>query len=661
MVLGLTRKINASIATIASKLAHSDFDPAFYRSYYSDLRHLRADEDLYAHFYWHGRKENRYKNAQDALNKLQLRFGNLPPDFNVHMYAALNRDLAGSYNNDLSLIAHFLQYGRIEGRPYTSDSISLFPWTDLFDTAAFVAYSYGWLKEVPKSKREAVEIFANEGIPRLAPLNLDLIFDPVYYRSIYEIPDDKSDEDMYADWLQQGLLEGKHPNEEDALKRLTSTWTYPASFDWEKYKSQLRSSEAIKLRDRVSVLRHLFEHGFEEGLAATTVGSGASELFRAIGDYHLVRKNFVVAHAAFDQAIQAGDDDHGHTFHRRGDTLMALERPSEALSDFKRAAESPYASVWSHINAASAAIKCGDFAEASTILRAARPRWEKHIRHREFVTSFINDVFADGTRAARELYKADDRGAADAKMREMLQECEKLILDLESLPVKAAIPSAGHISILANLDLAQCKYYRVDQKIRQLEAAGFEVKHFSHSDPGAFISSLVGAKAAIFYRVHAFPDIIRSILTANALGLPTYYDVDDLIFDSEHFPDTLESYEGQITRDDYNGLMYGVPLIRYAMSLCQFGIASTTPLARHISKVVRSGQCDVMRNGFDERNDRSLLVGASPRPDRGVVSIFYGSGTKAHNSDFNELASSALASVLEKYRHVRLVIVGHLR
>ena len=46
-----------------------------------------------------------------------------------------------------------------------------------------------------------------------------------------------------------------------------------------------------------------------------------------------------------------------------------------------------------------------------------------------------------------------------------------------------------------------------------------------------------------------------------------------------------------------------------------------------------------MRNGFDERNDRSLLVGASPRPDRGVVSIFYGSGTKAHNSDFNELAS----------------------
>ena len=155
-----------------------------------------------------------------------------------------------------------------------------------------------------------------------------------------------------------------------------------------------RSNQAPRSRVRP---RAFVRHGFEKGLAATTVGSGASELFRAIGDYHLVRKNFVVAHAAFDQAIQAGDDDHGHTFHRRGDTLMALERPSEALSDFKRAAESPYASVWSHINAASAAIKCGDFAEASTIFRAARPRWEKHIRHREFVTSFINDVFADGT------------------------------------------------------------------------------------------------------------------------------------------------------------------------------------------------------------------------------------------------------------------------
>ena len=366
--------------------------------------------------------------------------------------------------------------------------------------------------------------------------NLNLVFDPVYYRSTYNVPDDKSDADMYADWLHQGVLEGKHPNEEEALKTLISTRAYPASFNWEKYKSQLSSREASTLCNRVSVLRHLFEHGFEKGLAATTVESGASDLFRAIGDYHLIRNNFAVAHSAFDQAIQAGDDDHGHTLHRRGDTLMALERLREAFSDFKKAAESPYASVWSHINAAGAAIKCGNFAEASTILRAARPRWEKHIRHREFVTKFINDVFADGTRAAMELYKADDRGAADAKMLEILRECEKLILDLESLPAKAAIPSAGHISILANLDLAQCKYYRVDQKIRQLEAAGFEVKHFSHSDPNGFISSLVGAKAAIFYRVHAFPDIIRSILTANALGLPTYYDVDDLIFDFETLP-----------------------------------------------------------------------------------------------------------------------------
>ncbi|MGH6863812.1 MAG: glycosyltransferase, partial [Methylocella sp.] len=54
-------------------------------------------------------------------------------------------------------------------------------------------------------------------------------------------------------------------------------------------------------------------------------------------------------------------------------------------------------------------------------------------------------------------------------------------------------------------------------------------------------------------------------------------------------------------------------------------------------------------------------MGRQPRREHEAVVIFYGSGTKAHNSDFNELAAPALLSALAQYDHVRLVIVGHLR
>ncbi|MGA9213813.1 MAG: hypothetical protein WCF64_09040 [Methylocella sp.] len=102
-------------------------------------------------------------------------------------------------------------------------------------------------------------------------------------------------------------------------------------------------------------------------------------------------------------------------------------------------------------------------------------------------------------------------------------------------------------------------------------------------------------------------------------------------------------------------------MFNYAMGLCDHGIASTTALARQIEPVVKSRDCLVLRNGLDERNEKAIGMGRAPRPGRDTVAIFYGSGTKAHNSDFNELAAPALLSALASYDNVRLVIAGHLR
>jgi Trypsin-like peptidase domain len=261
---------------------------------------------------------------------------------------------------------------------------------------------------------------------------------------------------------------------------------------------------------------------------------------------------------AYDRAL-ALNHAHVHARHRRGDAYLALGKSAAAHVDFSRAAASPHASVWSHIHAARTAAADGDFERSFHILVKARPKWIKSAPYRSTVKEVIEQYFAAKTRSAMTLYDAGDRDIADAYLLGTLDEVRERIEQLEDLPPIVAPAPDGHIAILANQDLAECKHYRVEQKLRQLHHAGFETQLFDQHDVLAFIDSLLGARAALFYRVPAFPGIMRAILTAKALGIPTYYEIDDLIFDAPHYPDTLLSYEGQISKADYNGLLYGVP------------------------------------------------------------------------------------------------------
>ena len=96
------------------------------------------------------------------------------------------------------------------------------------------------------------------------------------------------------------------------------------------------------------------------------------------------------------------------------------------------------------------------------------------------------------------------------------------------------------------------------------------------------------------------------------------------------------------------------------MSLCDYGIASTTALAERMSPIVRQRKAFVLPNGLDSHNLPFLAMPPSRvRRDDSIV-IFYGSGTKAHNSDFLDLAGPGLKAIMTKRRDVKLMIVGHL-
>jgi glycosyltransferase involved in cell wall biosynthesis len=651
----------------------SEFDSNFYFNYYSDLFHFKSKAARRRHYVVHGRQEGRFANFGAAKNSFEKRFGILPEDFDLASYKLLNQDLCLLFDHDCQFILHFLEHGRKEGRlhklnggrangevgsSYDQVEWTKSSWIGLFRFADFVSCAYDWLDELPQTPEQAIRVFVDAGIDRIAPFNLEYIFDPIFYRSTYELGKLSSDVELYRHWLETGVLQGFFPNEERALGRFVGHRRYPPCFDWPAYKSALRRGRS--LRNRIDALQHLFDYGFEAGVTGQITGEGADELFASIGDYHLIRGHYPLAIAAYDRAVALGSND-VRVLHRRGDARSALNDSSGRHADFVQAAAHPNASIWSHINAARAAASNRSFEESFAILAKARPKWSKNAEYRAIVMEIVEQFFANETRLAIASYDSGDRRAGDAQMYAAVEEVHARILQFEDLPTVLPHAGKGHVAILANQELPQCTHYRVEQKIRQLKRAGIDVEIFNQNDPTRFIESLLGARAAIFYRVPADPGTIRAILTASALGVPTYYELDDLLFDPKYYPDTFDSYEEQISKADYINLLTGVPLFRYAMGLCQHGIASTTLLGEQIKGVVQNRDCLVLRNGLDERNEKAIAMGATSRRERDTVSIFYGSGTKAHNSDFNELVGPALLSVLEQYDHVRLVIVGHLQ
>jgi glycosyltransferase involved in cell wall biosynthesis len=664
LVLRFFQRSAAPRNKLAGKAELVGFDAMFYYQFHPDLHHLKDPKALVRHYLEFGFHEGRHKNLELATRHYRATFGDLPADFNASMYQNLNDDLVGRFDHDWQYEFHYLEHGRREGRAYKApdppDARLGGAWARLFRLADFVACAHSWLEHPPADKDAGMRIFVQDGVDRLAPINLDYVFDPGYYRVAYGFDETPSDVTLYRHWLDIGIGRGWCPNEERALQHLVADRRFPPAFDWTGYKASRPEAEASRLLGRAAALHDFFQHALEKGVDKFVRGPEAGDLFVAVGDYHLIRGHFPAAIEAYDRAATIGQAKIG-AIHRRGDAYAALGKTVAAHADFVRAASDDNAGVWSHVHAARTAATLRSFEKAFEVLARARPRWLKNIEYRRTVSDIIELYFNSKMQAARSLYDAGDRHVADPHMLDCLDEIARQITMLEGLPPPGEPSHDGHVAILANLDIPQCRHYRVGQKERQLARAGLEARVFDQNETDPFIASLIGARAAIFYRVPAFPNVVRALLTARALGIPTYYEIDDLVFDPASYPDPLASFEGQISKEEYTGLLAGVPLFRYAMSLCDHGIASTTPLAREIEAIVRNHDCLVLRNGLDERNAGAITIGEQPRPEREIVTIFYGSGTKAHNTDFNEIVGPALLRLLSRRDDVRLVIVGHLR
>lgn len=226
---------------------------------------------------------------------------------------------------------------------------------------------------------------------------------------------------------------------------------------------------------------------------------------------------------------------------------------------------------------------------------------------------------------------------------------------LPSLPQLGSI-NGNRILIVGDFYLPQCKHYRIDQKVEQLRVVGKEVTAIDWTELEQHPNTLAFHDVVIFYRVPAVPKVIKAIAQVNASGKLSLYEIDDLVFESE-YPLPIESYGGYVSLDGYQALERGMALFNAAARLCRHGIASTEPLREKLAPLVQEGRCWLHRNGLDHLNEFRRV----DKSHKKTIDIFYGSGTKAHNSDFVELALPAIERVLEEVPEARLVVVGYLK
>lgn len=192
-----------------------------------------------------------------------------------------------------------------------------------------------------------------------------------------------------------------------------------------------------------------------------------------------------------------------------------------------------------------------------------------------------------------------------------------------------------------------------------LKMLGVSTRIIDWRDNAGCKSALQTCSAAIFYRVPFYESVQNLFSEAKRLNVPTFWEVDDLIFDYDLYKSNKNI--SSLSPDTAKGLLDGAILYGDCLKASSFAIASTNKLRDVMSNYVPSA---VVENALDKqttniarglRREKKLFKSKSKE----TVDIMYGSGTKTHDIDFLE-AEAAVLSVLKQRPNARFIVMGDL-
>lgn len=580
--------------------------------------------------------------------------------FDTNYYLERHPDLA---EHNICPLLHYLTHGRASGEAtmrlpsldltdaLAETGIADDSWWELFNPADYIVLN--GLEDSGLEESEALVHFIRNGLERGAPYNIDHGFDPAFYRGFYPELRLSSDRDAIRHWFGGGYRHGRLGQSRFLLRRHGITVpTLPDNFldaifgrvgagqvaDWHRLDQVLSGLHSGNAN------QSLFKPDFEPALRLAIRG----RIFRS--DYKGARaicERMMAAGAAGDETREL----YATCLQNTGDVTGA----SRIFSDLRESLAHETQEIF--LKSLVQQKNWNEVLSESKRILVSRPH---DVTAREAFHQAIDQMFA---RSHAEAIEAGGGGGRQEAFDQGVESCTFVAGHLDAAAAMKAphrVTAIRNVAIYTDCTLPQCLFYRVHQKAEHLVAGGMTCSvYIGDGERTALLQNARDFDAVIFYRIGGSPRNIDLMRQVRALGLVTFYEIDDLIFDPAVFPDTFESYGNQISHRVYGELIVGTAHIQAAMQLCDFGLASTPALASQMQRYM-SGKVFVHRNAFGRVHDDVSFLARRTAPPR-PVTLFYGTGTKAHNSDFDENLAPALAEIFEKHQHaVRLIIVGYL-
>lgn len=295
-----------------------------------------------------------------------------------------------------------------------------------------------------------------------------------------------------------------------------------------------------------------------------------------------------------------------------------------------------------------------------------------HIMRLALLSRFMHAVREDGLRPAlrraggyaRRRLRRRARGALSAGAPaspggHYLSGTWRMMAQAEAFHITAApatLRKRRKIALIGDLNLPQCRKYRVEQLADLWGAQGVELSYAHYLDVPRSAAIMQDATHLICYRLPACADVSVYLYEARRLRLPVLYDIDDPLFSVAAY----ETYSNMQALSPEMRAHFVAEAPRYLdlMNAADVVSVSTPALAEHARQLTP-------RPVYVRRNfaDRAMLsTGAQAMQvatdNAGAFRVAFASGSRGHEADFATIAAP-LTRFLQGDARRRLMILGH--
>ncbi len=220
----------------------------------------------------------------------------------------------------------------------------------------------------------------------------------------------------------------------------------------------------------------------------------------------------------------------------------------------------------------------------------------------------------------------------------------------------ALVTRQRRIAMVGDLNLPQCRKYRVEQPDELWRQANVDYSHAHYEDIPRAVSILQDATHVMFYRLAGGPVASMLAYEARRLRLPILYDLDDPLFSVSAYGTYQNMKALPAWRQQH--FISEAPKYLDAMNAADMVSVATPGMATH-TRLFTPRPVHVRRNFADQSTLRAgALAMAGAARDPAAFRVAFASGSQGHEIDFAEIQQD-IATFLDRAANRQLVILGH--